>query len=71
MRMTPESLTSGPLDIDATGHPTVGYGHLCSDKKCSDVSYPIPLSKADGKKLLAKDMRVRHQTSPSTHPGSH
>ncbi|KFZ24009.1 hypothetical protein V502_01491 [Pseudogymnoascus sp. VKM F-4520 (FW-2644)] len=41
---------------DATGHPTVGYGHLCSNSKCSDAGYPIPLSKANGKKLLAKDM---------------
>jgi len=41
---------------DATGHPTVGYGHLCKDSKCSDVKYPIPLSQANGKKLLAQDM---------------
>ncbi|KAK4235774.1 lysozyme-like domain-containing protein [Achaetomium macrosporum] len=43
--------------IDATGHPTVGYGHLCSSSKCSDVKYKIPLSQADGKKLLADDMK--------------
>ncbi|KAK4107211.1 glycoside hydrolase family 24 protein [Canariomyces notabilis] len=42
---------------DATGHPTVGYGHLCSNSKCSDVKYPIPLSSANGKKLLADDMK--------------
>ncbi|AEO71812.1 glycoside hydrolase family 24 protein [Thermothielavioides terrestris NRRL 8126] len=42
---------------DATGHPTVGYGHLCSNSKCSDVPYHIPLSQADGKKLLADDMK--------------
>ncbi|KAJ1323874.1 lysozyme [Microdochium nivale] len=41
---------------DATGHPTVGYGHLCPDSSCSDVSYPIPLSQANGKALLADDM---------------
>jgi hypothetical protein len=46
------------LDTDATGHPTVGYGHLCSDSRCSDVKYKIPLSKSDGKQLLADDMRV-------------
>jgi GH24 family phage-related lysozyme (muramidase) len=45
-------------DTDATGHPTVGYGHLCSNSKCSDVKYKIPLSQADGKKLLADDMKV-------------
>ncbi|KFX89758.1 hypothetical protein O988_08508 [Pseudogymnoascus sp. VKM F-3808] len=43
---------------DATGHPTVGYGHLCSNSKCSGIGYPIPLSVANGKKLLAKDMGV-------------
>jgi hypothetical protein len=46
-------------DTDAAGYPTVGYGHLCKDSKCSDVKYKIPLSKADGKKLLADDMKVR------------
>ncbi|KAH7146981.1 lysozyme-like domain-containing protein [Dactylonectria estremocensis] len=41
---------------DAAGYPTVGYGHLCKNSKCTDVKYPIPLSKANGKKLLADDM---------------
>ncbi|KAK0701197.1 lysozyme-like domain-containing protein [Apiosordaria backusii] len=44
--------------LDPVGKPTVGYGHLCSDSNCSEVSakYPIPLSQANGKKLLAEDM---------------
>jgi lysozyme len=42
---------------DATGHPTVGYGHLCTKSKCAEVKYKIPLSVADGKKLLADDMK--------------
>ena len=46
------------LDTDATGHPTVGYGHLCSNRQCSDVKYEIPMSKSDGRRLLADDMRV-------------
>ncbi len=46
------------LDTDLTGHPTVGYGHLCQDAKCSSVPYPIPLSKSDGEKLLASDISV-------------
>jgi hypothetical protein len=30
---------------DANGDWTVGWGHLCNqDKKCTEVSYPIPLS---------------------------
>jgi len=41
---------------DPTGNPTVGYGHLCQKSKCSEVKYSIPLSTADGKKLLADDM---------------
>ncbi|KAM5358111.1 hypothetical protein ACJZ2D_015578 [Fusarium nematophilum] len=41
---------------DAAGYPTVGYGHLCKNNKCTDVKYSIPLSKANGKKLLADDM---------------
>ncbi|KAK4151992.1 lysozyme-like domain-containing protein [Chaetomidium leptoderma] len=42
---------------DATGHPTVGYGHLCTKSKCAEVKYSIPLSQANGKKLLADDMK--------------
>lgn len=46
------------IDTDATGHPTIGYGHLCSSSACNGVGYPIPMSKDNGKKLLAKDMGV-------------
>jgi lysozyme len=49
-------LTTGTQDTDPTGNPTVGYGHLCQKSKCSEVKYSIPLSAADGKKLLADDM---------------
>lgn len=45
-------------DLDPAGLATVGYGHLCDDSSCSDVPYPIPLSKADGRKLLRSDMSV-------------
>ncbi|KAK4102521.1 glycoside hydrolase family 24 protein [Parathielavia hyrcaniae] len=41
---------------DAAGYPTIGYGHLCNDATCSDVKYSIPLSQADGMRLLADDM---------------
>ncbi|ELR04939.1 hypothetical protein GMDG_00197 [Pseudogymnoascus destructans 20631-21] len=44
--------------IDATGHPTVGYGHLCTKSKCAEIGYPIPLCQANGKKLLATEMAV-------------
>ncbi|KAI0163947.1 lysozyme [Xylariaceae sp. FL1272] len=41
---------------DPTGNPTVGYGHLCQESGCSEIPYSIPLSEADGKKLLADDV---------------
>ena len=65
-----KSLPSIP-DTDATGHPTVGYGHMCTKSKCAEVKYKIPLSKTDGKKLLADDMAVSSPShllsSPSLH----
>ena len=42
---------------DPTGNPTVGWGHLCADASCSDVSYSIPLSDADGEALLQDDLK--------------
>jgi lysozyme len=45
--------------LDPTGNPTVGYGHLCRDRSCSDVPYPIPLSVANGRALLQSDVAVR------------
>ena len=44
--------------LDPTGNPTVGYGHLCRDRSCSDVPYPIPLSVANGRALLQSDVAV-------------
>ncbi|KAK0622678.1 lysozyme-like domain-containing protein [Immersiella caudata] len=43
---------------DPVGLPTVGYGHLCKGSRCSDVPYPIPLSEADGEKLLQSDLVI-------------
>ncbi|KAH7322620.1 lysozyme [Stachybotrys elegans] len=43
---------------DPSGYPTVGYGHLCRDSRCSDVPYPIPLSVANGQALLQSDLAV-------------
>ncbi|KAG7125477.1 Endolysin like protein [Verticillium longisporum] len=42
--------------IDPVGLLTVGYGHLCADSSCSDVRYPIPLSRANGEQLLRDDI---------------
>lgn len=44
---------------DPVGYPTVGYGHLCADKTCSDVTkagYKLPLTVATGTQLLASDI---------------
>ncbi|KAB5531335.1 lysozyme [Coniochaeta sp. 2T2.1] len=43
---------------DPDGHATVGWGHLCDDRSCSDVPYPIPLSEADGQRLLLDDLAI-------------
>lgn len=43
---------------DPIGLPTVGYGHLCRQPKCAEVTYPIPLSQADATSLLRSDMRA-------------
>jgi len=45
-------------DKDPTGHPTIGWGHLCKSSSCKEIGYKIPLSKADGEKLLNKDLLV-------------
>ncbi|KAL4878962.1 lysozyme-like domain-containing protein [Aspergillus karnatakaensis] len=41
---------------DGYGNPTIGYGHLCPDWSCSDISYPQPLSESDAVNLLADDL---------------
>lgn len=61
-----EKLVPNPYD-DGYGNPTIGYGHLCKDKSCSDVTFPKPLSDADATKLLAGDLVV----SPNTHRTSY
>jgi GH24 family phage-related lysozyme (muramidase) len=48
-----------PPDIDPTGNPTVGYGHLCHKKGCTDVPYHFPLSNANAEALLRDDLKVR------------
>ncbi|KAI9930665.1 hypothetical protein ASPWEDRAFT_27172 [Aspergillus wentii DTO 134E9] len=45
---------------DGFGNPTIGYGHLCGDASCSEVTFPKPLSEGDATKLLAGDL-VKYQ----------
>lgn len=44
--------------LDPDGNPTIGWGHLCNENSCADIGYPIPLSKANGEKLLQSDLKV-------------
>ncbi|KAL5333916.1 lysozyme-like domain-containing protein [Aspergillus crustosus] len=41
---------------DGYGNPTIGYGHICPDWDCSDVSYAQPLSEETAVQLLADDL---------------
>ncbi|KAL3467139.1 lysozyme-like domain-containing protein [Aspergillus heterothallicus] len=44
------------VNDDGYGNPTIGYGHLCSDWPCSDISFSQPLSKESASQLLARDL---------------
>lgn len=37
--------------------PTVGYGHECKSKSCSEVPFKFPLTKANAEALLVQDLR--------------
>ncbi|KAG0239930.1 hypothetical protein BGW41_007413 [Actinomortierella wolfii] len=41
---------------DPIGLPTVGYGHLCQTKGCSEVKYSFPLTVATATALLKDDL---------------
>ncbi|KAI9501151.1 hypothetical protein GGI25_000618 [Coemansia spiralis] len=41
---------------DATGLPTVGYGHQCQTKGCGEAKYKFPLTKATARELLVNDI---------------
>lgn len=42
---------------DGFGNPTIGYGHLCGDASCSEVSGQ-PLTEESASQLLASDLVV-------------
>ncbi|OJJ58763.1 hypothetical protein ASPSYDRAFT_106673, partial [Aspergillus sydowii CBS 593.65] len=46
----------GDVYDDGAGNPTIGYGHLCQDWSCSDVSFPQPLTEETAAQLLAGDL---------------
>lgn len=43
---------------DGYGNPTIGYGHVCKTKDCSDVPFPKPLNEDSATKLLQGDLAV-------------
>lgn len=43
---------------DPIGLPTVGYGHLCKSKGCSEVPYKFPLTQANAEALLQTDLKT-------------
>lgn len=43
---------------DGLGNPTIGYGHLCVDTSCSDVSFPQLLTEDTAQQLLSEDLLV-------------
>ncbi|KAF9555426.1 glycoside hydrolase family 24 protein [Agrocybe pediades] len=43
---------------DPIGLPTVGYGHLCQTKGCSEVPYSFPLTTSTASSLLASDLKT-------------
>jgi GH24 family phage-related lysozyme (muramidase) len=43
---------------DGFGNPTLGYGHLCGDATCSEVTFSQPLTEATASQLLANDLVV-------------
>jgi lysozyme len=47
---------------DGFGNPTIGYGHLCADSSCSDVTFPKPLTEETANQLLAGDLVVSLHT---------
>jgi len=42
---------------DPIGLPTVGYGHLCQTKGCTEVPYSFPLTEAQATSLLMTDVK--------------
>ncbi|KAL0956663.1 hypothetical protein HGRIS_002795 [Hohenbuehelia grisea] len=40
---------------DPIGLPTVGYGHLCQTKSCSEVGFAFPLTQAQATTIMLRD----------------
>lgn len=58
-----ETMQPDPYD-DGFGNPTIGYGHLCTNKACSDVPFSKPLSEDSATRLLQGDLTVSYLPKP-------
>ncbi|KAK2739199.1 hypothetical protein FQN57_006642 [Myotisia sp. PD_48] len=47
---------------DPVGYPTVGFGHKCQSKGCSEVKFPFPLTRETATQLLKQDLKGFQQT---------
>ncbi|KAJ6572160.1 lysozyme-like domain-containing protein [Mycena capillaripes] len=52
-----ESFIPSPEPDKVTGNITVGYGHVCQQKNCAEVPFPIPLSEPNASLLLNSDLQ--------------
>ncbi|KAJ2081157.1 hypothetical protein H4R24_002540 [Coemansia sp. RSA 988] len=41
---------------DSDGQYTIGYGHICEEDDCSDITSTLPLTEKDAEELLEKDI---------------
>lgn len=53
---------------DPIGLPTVGYGHLCKTKGCSEVPYKFPLTEGNAAALLQTDLKVWKSSTSTSFP---
>lgn len=62
-----EGLSLSPY-YDPVGYPTIGYGHLLSKKKWSDLSNWSAISKEDAEHILMQDMALALNQALSVSP---
>ncbi|GLB44571.1 putative phage lysozyme [Lyophyllum shimeji] len=53
----PPGINAATPAPDPIGLPTVGFGHLCKTKGCSEVPFPFPLTQSTASQLLQSDVK--------------